>query len=77
MKQTLIEVSETFQNSGLYIDKCLYSYIYILQPLRFDFKFKLNHNPSIEKNIYFLDLVLLKNVVKQQYSSVQHKERSQ
>ena len=34
MKQSLIEVSEMFQNVGLYIDKCLYSYVYILQPLR-------------------------------------------
>ncbi len=28
------KVSETFKDAGLHIDKCLYSYIYILQPLR-------------------------------------------
>jgi TBCC domain-containing protein 1 len=34
IKHTLIEISEQFCNAGLYIDKCFYSYIYILQPLR-------------------------------------------
>ena len=34
VKQTLIEVSDTFKNAGLHIDKCLYSYLYILQSLR-------------------------------------------
>lgn len=34
VKQTLIESSETFKDAGLHIDKCLYSYIYILQSLR-------------------------------------------
>jgi len=34
VKQTLIEISDTFREAGLYLEKCLYSYIYILQPLR-------------------------------------------
>lgn len=34
IKQSLIEVSDTYQRAGLYIDKCLYSFIYVLQPLR-------------------------------------------
>lgn len=34
VKQTLIECSEAFSGAGLYIDKCLYSHIYILKPLR-------------------------------------------
>ncbi len=34
LKQTQIETSEAFRNASLYIDKCLYSYIYILQPLK-------------------------------------------
>lgn len=34
VKQTMIESSNSFREAGLYIDKCLYSFIYILQPLR-------------------------------------------
>lgn len=34
VKQTLIECSDTFRDAGLYIEKCLYSHIYILKPLR-------------------------------------------